>query len=260
MSILRPILGDFGSSGAAYDPDTETLLEAMTVWPGKTRAELIDYTIRGLKLAGVWTDVTYIFATAAHDEQASTLNWRDPNGSSNLVAVNGPAFTENAGWTGDGSSTYLRLGSGLAPNSLSGFAQNDAHFGFWGDNNTSDMVGTDATGTTAFQGDTSGTPAFRFTINDVTEDDLPIAARNGHLVAVRDGASSKKGFRNGTSVGTISRASTTVSSNTINLLKTRGTFTSNTLHLFHAGAALSAEQVQNLYTIFNDYLSGVGAI
>lgn len=239
---------------------TKRLVAAMTTAPSAARRALIDATIFDLIAAGLWSKLGVLYVLAAHDAQAARLNWKDPTGSLNLVAVNSPAFTADSGYAGDGTAAYLRLGSGATPGGIPGWALNDACFGYRSSGNGNAMVGTSATGVVELGGTTTGTPALRGTINDATEDDFSIAQRNGHLVMVRSGATSKQGYRNGVASTAVATASTAVATNDVRLLKYRANFGTATLRLFHAGRALTAAEVASLYTIANTYLTAVGAV
>jgi hypothetical protein len=68
-----------------------------------------------LKSLGVWDDldVLYVFATDG-DRDFAKINWKNP-GSFTCTEVNTPTFTQNEGFQGNGSSSYLN--TGWVPNS-----------------------------------------------------------------------------------------------------------------------------------------------
>lgn len=62
--------------GGGYDPDANRLFSRMTVAPTTARKRIISDTIRSLKRTGVWGQIVLLYVYAAHDKQASLLNWR----------------------------------------------------------------------------------------------------------------------------------------------------------------------------------------
>jgi hypothetical protein len=96
-------------SGASLDPDALTLIAAMTVAPNAARRQVISDHIVALKAAGIWALLDAYWMLAAHDEQASRLNWKSP-GDFTLAPAGVIAFTTDRGWQGNGSSGYLDTG------------------------------------------------------------------------------------------------------------------------------------------------------
>lgn len=66
--------------------------------------------VLALKLAGVWAllDILYILATDG-DSDFATLNWKVPT-SFKLTKINSPTFTNNIGFNGNGTTSYLQTG------------------------------------------------------------------------------------------------------------------------------------------------------
>jgi hypothetical protein len=91
------------------DPDAITLIAAMTTAPDAARQQLISDHIVALKAAGVWALLDIYYIMAAHHEQASRLNWKNP-AAFTLEANGGITFTTDRGWQGNGSTGYLNTG------------------------------------------------------------------------------------------------------------------------------------------------------
>jgi hypothetical protein len=72
MLLSRKMMG----GGRSLDVDAKALISRMTAKPNKTRQKLISDTIKSLKTSGVWAKLDILFMFAAHDEQASLLNWK----------------------------------------------------------------------------------------------------------------------------------------------------------------------------------------
>ena len=99
-------------AGGGLDADYQAVLDRSTALgytaPSATQQTLQNTLVTDLKTAGVWDklDLFYVFATDG-DSDYATLNWKIP-ASFQATKVNSPTFTTNGGFTGDGSSSYLR--------------------------------------------------------------------------------------------------------------------------------------------------------
>lgn len=64
--------------------------------------------LKSMKADGSWAklDVFYVFAVDNNASAFATLNWKNPN-SNQSTLVNSPTFTNNAGFTGNGTSSYI---------------------------------------------------------------------------------------------------------------------------------------------------------
>lgn len=88
-----------GSSGIFYldspigvEPETTTLVNAMTVAPTAVRQTNINNLIKSLKDSGVWSKLDVLHLYRAHTEQAARLNWKNP-GTHDLEDVGTPTST-----------------------------------------------------------------------------------------------------------------------------------------------------------------------
>ena len=97
-----------------FDTDYQALLDRATflgyTLPSSGQRTKQNQLVLDLKAAGVWVllDWLYVFATDG-DSNFATLNWKSPT-TFQLTKVNTPAFTTNAGFTGDGVTSYLDTG------------------------------------------------------------------------------------------------------------------------------------------------------
>lgn len=126
--------------GAPLDASAAAVINAFTNKPNAQRQALINATILSLKAGGSWTTADVIGVPAAHDQQAATINWRNP-ATYTAVPVNSPTFTTDRGFAGDGSTSYVDTGFAGAT-AGDNFAQNTHCFAMWTDSDlTTNSIG-----------------------------------------------------------------------------------------------------------------------
>jgi hypothetical protein len=79
-----------------YQPETKTLLVALTGTYSAARKKEIDKLIKSLKTSGVWAKLDVFQMYAALNRADSVVNWKNP-GTFNAILVNSPTFTANKG-------------------------------------------------------------------------------------------------------------------------------------------------------------------
>lgn len=179
--------------------ESAAVFSAMTTQPSDARKWACDTLIRSLRDAGVWSKLDGLFVLRAHAEQASLINWITP--SQVLTRTGAPAFTADAGWTGDGSNGL----DGPAVSTLTRYVRDSNHIGVWtggdGAANSSADVGfygpTDVSYIIARSA--GGTPdTFRGLLNSVGD----LAAANtdgrGTYIVTRTSSTAQLHYRNGT--------------------------------------------------------------
>jgi hypothetical protein len=113
--------GSMAVSVAGFEPETLTLLAALTGTYGSARRVEMNALIKSLKDAGVWATLNQL-CVAGLNSGDSLINWRSP-GTLNATLVNAPAFTADRGFTGNGTNSYIN--SNLTPSTIgSNFTQN----------------------------------------------------------------------------------------------------------------------------------------
>lgn len=118
---------------SSNETETDALLARMTVAPSSTREAVINNTIKDLKDAGLWNKLDLLYVFAAHDAQASLLNWK---GASFNATNYDSTFSADWGYgetTGNSPDSPPGLGTGW--NSQSDavqFTDNSMHIGVWG--------------------------------------------------------------------------------------------------------------------------------
>lgn len=115
-------LGTF-SLGPSYDPAAVAYFARI---PTQTadRYTLLNTVFVGLRAAGLLSTLDCLWLMAAAD--ATTARTNLISSSFTLSAVNGPTFTTDRGYNGDGASSYLN--TGFNPATAAGhFSQNNGH-------------------------------------------------------------------------------------------------------------------------------------
>lgn len=115
-----PIVG-----GVAFSPLSIAIFGAFSAAPSEARKRAIDTFVKALVAADIWNSLEYLGVRRAADSQAALVNWIDPDTSATLV--NAPTFTADAGFAGNGSTSYVD--SGFVPSDGTEFLQDDAAIG-----------------------------------------------------------------------------------------------------------------------------------
>jgi hypothetical protein len=255
------------------DPDAITLIAAMTTAPDAARQQLISDHIVALKADGVWALLDIYYIMAAHDEQASRLNWKSP-GDFTLVANGTITFTADRGWQGDGSTGYLDTGWIPATHGVN-YALNDASFGVYSRTNSNESI----VDMGAIESPTARLTHFalRFPVSSGDQAGMingPLSG--GPTVAItnstglgamrRIASNSQRHIRNGVDIGGNTTASTALGQIAFYISArntTSGTaefFSTRQYSLAFTGAAMTTAQHGVLYdALQNGYLAAVGA-
>jgi hypothetical protein len=120
-------------STTPLDADYQAVLDRASTLgyraPNAAQQTLQNTLVEDLKTAGIWSklDVFYVFATDGDNDYA-TLNWKSPS-NNEATKVNSPTFTDNIGFTGNGSSAYLD--TNFQPVNGSQYTTNSASFGVY---------------------------------------------------------------------------------------------------------------------------------
>lgn len=119
----------FVPSGVSFDADYQAVLTKASdlgyTAPSAASQTLQNTLVTDLKSAGIWDklEVFYIFATDG-DSDFATLNWKAPS-SFQATKVNSPNFSEDSGFSGDGSTAYLDTNFVIATD-VQNYSQNNA--------------------------------------------------------------------------------------------------------------------------------------
>lgn len=113
----------------ATRPEATALIARMTGQPAAHRQRVIGALTSRLVGAGLWSKYDVLRIRAAHDEQATNLNWLA--NQYDAVKVGTVAFVADRGHTGDGSTGYHNSGFNPATALAPKFTQDSAHFAVW---------------------------------------------------------------------------------------------------------------------------------
>lgn len=263
-------MGTFVAS--LYEAEASTLFAAMLAAgaePDDTRKSLMNTRIAALKAAGLWAKKDCDYMLAAHARAAAKINWKNP-GTFDLTEVDGGNLTFDAdlGFTGNGTSSYLK--TGFNPATAGGqYALNSAHLGVYS--------------TTAAQGDTIEIGARVGVNNDqcslllrntsdvanvlLNQDSAALAPAStdgsGHFIGARRASNDIEIYRNGASLS----QSGLLASQTVPSLEfyigarnnngTAGVFSSRQLSMATIGSGLTDAEVTTLYDIDIAYLQAI---
>ena len=247
---------------ALLRPATQDVLTAFETPPGRVRAFLIDDLISALEAAGVWARLSALYVTAAHHEQAGRLNLKTP-GLYDLTPMNGPAFTADLGWSGDGVDAWLD--TGLSASALADGGTGLAA-GVW-------VAANPSPGTSQFPlGPVDGDETLSMAISPTTGN---FSARvgtgalavfgaapavTGHFCVSRTGTTHVSGYHDGVLIGAPASAFTGYAGGSTGLLRRLGNFHNGTLAAAWLGQDLDAGQVAALHGALAAYLGQAGVV
>ncbi len=247
---------------ALLRPATQDVLMAFETPPGRARAFLIDDLLSALEAAGVWARLSALYVTAAHHEQAARLNLKTP-GLYDLTPVNGPVFTADLGWSGDGVDAWLD--TGLSASALADGGSGVAA-GVW-------VAANPSPGTSQFPlGPVDGDETLSMAISPSTGNfsarvgtgTLAVfgaaPAVIGHFCVSRTSTTHVSGYHDGVLIGTPASAFNGYGDGSTGLLRRLGNFHNGTLAAAWLGQDLDAGQVTALHGALAAYLGQAGVV
>jgi hypothetical protein len=240
-------------------PQTRALIAAMANEPRRVRTLLIDDLITTLVDAGVWAKLDILYVLAAHDSQAALINWIDPAGVAG-TAVNGPTFTADRGFAGDGATSYID--SGIRLDTLGGnYTQDSACMFVWSLTDAADDDYYDiGTGTQARLNARRTTGSMLTRANDGTNSAVAVADSLGLSMWSRGASGSYDRYRNATSLGAASVASIGLDNTNLDVLRGGpGQYSARQIAVAGVGGYLDASEQGALHGALSDYLTDVGA-
>jgi hypothetical protein len=135
------ILNSFSiPSGTSFDSDYQAILDKAVslgyTLPSSNAQTLQNTLLTSLKTDGVWNklDIFYVFAVDNNASEFTTINWKNPNALVNLptqsTLINAPAFTNKAGFTGNGADNYINTNYNPATQSINYTLNNASRYYF----------------------------------------------------------------------------------------------------------------------------------
>ena len=252
---LVPGCGAF-TSGTSYEAEATALFARFSSDPGTTRKNAINTCIASLKSAGVWSKLDALWVFAAHDSQASLLNWVS---TSHAMGLDGsPTFTADAGYSCTGGGNFLRTTSNVDTFTL--FAQNSAHLSMWVTNN---VVGACAIRYDTVAGSNiypryHGNAAY-LRVNDSPETSSIAASTDssGFWLGNRSSSTAREAYKNGSSIGTYGSVSS-VAPPAERMLITGESSTAIDVACASVGSSLTSGEVTSFYNAMNTLKAAIG--
>lgn len=252
-------------SAGFVNPEAEAFVARMTVEPSSGRKTAIDNFFTAVKAIGL-AKFDGLWLLAAHDQQAANLNLKS---TSFTIVPTGGTFTVDRGYTTDGVDDFLDTGFDPSTAPTPAFTQNSAHISFYNRLDASISHGTPWVGMNDdgsapnFQiaGKTS-TGNFSLRANDATTFNVGSQTINvGLFAGNRSASNNKKGFRDGTQVGTTqTTASTGVPAAPLWIGRINATYSNREFSFASVGGSLSDAEHASLSSAVNAYLTSVGAL
>lgn len=220
-----------------------------------------------LVTAGAWSkfDALYVFFT----QDATTANLNLKSSSYTITPNGSPGFTADSGYIGVDASATVYLDTGFVPSTAGGqYAQDSAHVAVWsltsGQSSASGgvVVGDGAgsgTGNTYIFPRYSSDNAFS-RINGVEDVTVTSTDGTGYWVALRNGATDQRLYRNATQLGTNEGADGTLSTLSMYFLGSNAGGVGSSggavrLAMGSIGATLTPTDITNIYNAFNTYMT-----
>lgn len=270
MLILPTMRGVLRSPAVSMPAEATALIARMTTTPSTGRQALIGNLIAALKNAGVWPKLDAFYVHAAHDNQASRLNWIS---SSYTEVANGTiTFTTDRGWAGDASTGYLDTGFNPATASSPNWVQNNACVGVW--SRTVAGQASSCLGMSTGTGQMSILPRNGSNFSTLRVNDSATAQNgstygatvldgSGYFVGNRPDANTQGLYRNSVALfndGARPSAGAPGSANFVfGRFGAAGTGSALEGAAWHFGASLTTTEISAAYTALQTYMTAVGA-
>lgn len=259
--------------GVTYDPDAQAIFNAFTTPPTTARKGLINTEVLCEKAAGSWALEDAYWFPAAADSQAATINWRNP-ASFTLTLINGPTFTTDRGFKGNGTTSYTS--TTYNPATAGGnYVQNSASGTIYVNGVVADISSTmadigaqDATGGLQIRPfDTAAGVGVRSKINSfvLMPGTAGVATRLGMTGLDRHQTTTFEIFRGATQLESDAAASVTPFNNVIFLgasgsnAGTPQQFSTDQIGYAELGGSLGVTIWSSRYTCVLNYLTAIGA-
>jgi hypothetical protein len=251
--------GGAGGGGLDFplDPNAENWRAAAVANGGTVSTSRLNHNnnlIITLKSDGIWDKLDRLFVFAAENPGSAITDIRAAAGA---ILINGPSFSIDRGYTGNGGAAYIDTGFNPAIGTNK-FLQNDAHWGHWNNSNNIDgqmYSGIDnaSTGFQAFSGQ------LYLRINDGAGA-IASTDPSGFWVASRLNSTGSSVYRNGPLSQNVTATSGAVANSTFWVLGAAGPIPKSISQCaaYSIGGGLTATEVGNFYTRLRTYLTAIG--
>jgi len=251
---------------SSYSTEYQTVYNAMTNKPTSAIAEEQNTMVSSLVSAGVWAelDALYIFAVHTNDDSEALINWVNPGINDATIGVS-PTFTAYEGFQGNGTTQYINLNFNPTTDG-SNFTINDCSFYNYIRNNvkedTYDFGGYDGSNRAMFRAYGSTDQVF-IGINTTTGRTASNTDSRGFFYSERTASNSMEFFRNDSSLGTDSTASSGRPNVDLyacaqNNNGSPGNFSTRQISVIGFGGALTSGQQTTLMNAIETYMDSNG--
>lgn len=109
QKVIRanPVYNKVATVAGGYCAEYQAVYNACSSKPGTDTANVLNTFVESAKTHGYWAKADVIYFLAAKNSTDALLCWVDPDGDDNCTNVHATAFTQWAGFAGDGSNDYL---------------------------------------------------------------------------------------------------------------------------------------------------------
>lgn len=246
-----------------YNQDAQALFNRMSVSPTEDRKILISHVIDLLQEYGIWDSLDVLQIYAAHDIQATLLNWiGDYN---NAALVNSPTFAVDSGITGNGSNAYINANYNPSTDAIN-YKLNSSSIGVY--NRTNVLTRNFLCGVTAGGGVSNLQILTSSTLFSVQLNSSNITYYNyddntqGFIQQIRTDTSTVNFYQNILKTSSSTRYSSAIPSGDFYVLASNGVgayYSSNEVSCFYAGGGLSDFQAYMFNYIIDYYMSQLNA-
>ena len=244
----------------ASDPLGDTL-----TWQNALVKSLDSLILTNAKSAWDNMDVLYVFAGHRNDGDEALINWVKP-GTNDATEAVATTWTKNVGYTGDGTENYLQTHYHMRTDTVN-YGKNDGAVGIYLQSNVVEDLGIfgaydGADRTSLTSRSTANTAVAR--INQATGGSMTIASQtdgSGLYILSRTGPTAMALYRNGTSIGTDTDASTTSPNSEMLIMRVPllAFYTTNSVSIFFIMSGVAnATEADKITDIFERYMDKVG--
>lgn len=269
---LRDLAFVAPKGGAAFEPETDTLIAALTGSYDSPRQDAINTLIAALKTGA--TSGSNILAkqdvlcVAGLNSADSLINWKTP-GTLNSSAINSPTFVADRGFTAEAAGSRY-INTNYNPTSVAGnYTQNSASVGVYSRTESAETTydfgwTTSGSSRVSLLGRRVDNACF-WRINDVTETNTAGNTSSLGLTTVtRTGASARAIYRDASQLGTSTISSAGVPDGIIyvgarNFADAPQSITTRQYAAWFMGGGLSGAEITDLYNALQAYLTYIGA-
>lgn len=259
LNILKPTVGFGAEYQAVYD--------SWTTKPSGAVAAQQNLRVKTLVDANVWAkkDVDYVFAAHTNDNGEALTNWFNP-GTFDATLVNAPAFVAFEGFTGNGTTSYIRTNWNLSTNGIN-YTRNSAYLAVYIRTNVAAVqidIGANEGGNDCRICSRTNGDIHLSRINEASVDlDVAVTDSRGYQIITRTGASARALYKNAVSVDSDALASNGVVSRELyikcrNNAGTPGLFSTRQTALASAGGGLTAPNVTAMTNADEVYMDSNG--